>query len=42
MKFLIDEMFSPTLARRLSDLGHDARHVPDLGLAGDDEVFDRR
>ena len=43
MRFLIDEMFSPAVARHLTDLGHDARHVRDLGLAGrtDDEVFDR-
>lgn len=43
MKFLVDEMFSPAVARQLTDLGHDARHVRDLGLAGrpDDEVFDR-
>ncbi len=43
MRFLIDEMFSPAVARHLTDQGHDARHVRDLGLAGctDDEVFDR-
>ena len=43
MRFLIDEMFSPAVARHLTDLGHDARHVRDVGLAGrtDDEVFDR-
>lgn len=41
MRFLIDEMFSAVVARHLTDLGHDARHVRDLGLAGhpDDEVF---
>lgn len=43
MRFLIDEMFSPAVARHLTHLGHDARHVRDLGLAGrtDDEVLDR-
>lgn len=43
MKFLIDEMFSPAVARHLTDRGHDAQHVSDLGLAGrtDDEVFTR-
>ena len=53
MRFLIDEMFSRSVARHLTDLGHDARHltdlghdarhVRDLGLAGttDDEVFER-
>jgi predicted nuclease of predicted toxin-antitoxin system len=43
VRFLIDEMFSPAVARHLTDLGHDAQHVRDLGLAGrtDDEVFDR-
>lgn len=42
MRFLIDEMFSPAVAWHLTDLGHDARHVRDVGLAGrtDDEVFD--
>lgn len=41
MRFLIDEMFSPAVARHLTDLGHDARHVRDLGLAGstDEEVL---
>jgi predicted nuclease of predicted toxin-antitoxin system len=43
VRFLIDEMFSPAVARHLTDLGHDAQHVRDIGLAGrtDDEVFDR-
>lgn len=42
MRFLIDEMFSPAVARHLTDLGHGARHVREVGLAGrtDDEVFD--
>jgi len=43
VKFLIDEMFSPAVARHLTDLGHDAQHVRDLGLGGrtDDEVLHR-
>lgn len=43
MRFLIDEMFSPAVARHLIALGHDAQHVRDVGLAGraDDEVFER-
>lgn len=43
MRFLIDELFSPAVARHLTDLGHDARHVRDIGLVGrtDDEEFDR-
>ena len=43
MRFLIDEMFSPAVVRHLTDLGHDAQHVRDLGPPGptDDEVFDR-
>jgi predicted nuclease of predicted toxin-antitoxin system len=43
VRFLIDEMFSPAVARHLTDLRHDARHVRDLGLTGraDDEVLDR-
>ncbi len=43
MRFLIDERFSPAVARHLTDQGYDARHVRDLGLAGrtDDEVFGR-
>jgi len=43
VRFLIDEMFSPAVARHLTDLGHDAQHVRDVGLAGrtDDEVLDR-
>jgi Domain of unknown function (DUF5615) len=43
VRFLIDEMFSPAVARTLTELGHDALHVRDLGLGGrtDDEVLDR-
>lgn len=42
MRFLIDEMFSPAVARHLTNLGHDAQHVRDVGLSGrtDDEVLD--
>ena len=41
MRFLIDEMFSPRVAEHLAELGHEARHVRDLGLMGatDDEVL---
>lgn len=34
MRFLIDAQLPPRLARRLVDLGHEATHVADLGLAG--------
>jgi predicted nuclease of predicted toxin-antitoxin system len=33
VRFLIDAQLPPRLARRLADLGHDASHVADLGLA---------
>ena len=41
MRFLIDVTFSPEVARRLTELGHDARHLGDLGVAGatDDEAL---
>lgn len=41
MKFLLDEMFPSKAAQLLRDeLGHDAVHVGDLGLAGapDDQI----
>lgn len=43
MKFLVDEMFSPTVARLLREAGHDAESVLELGLAGseDSQVLDR-
>lgn len=34
MKLLIDESLSAEVARRLSDAGHDVRHVSDVGLLG--------
>jgi predicted nuclease of predicted toxin-antitoxin system len=34
VRFLIDESLSTTVARLLSDAGHDAVHVGDLGLLG--------
>lgn len=42
MKWLVDEMFPRTLAGRLTELGHDAVSVHDVGLAGatDDDVFE--
>ena len=33
MQFLIDAQLPPRLARALSDLGHEATHVAELGLA---------
>lgn len=32
MHFIIDAQLPPALARRLRELGHDAKHVEDLGL----------
>lgn len=34
MRFVIDEMFSPAVARQLRDMGHDSESVLDLGMAG--------
>jgi predicted nuclease of predicted toxin-antitoxin system len=34
LRFLIDAQLPPRLARRLSELGHEAIHVADIGLAG--------
>ena len=32
MRFLVDAQLPPALARALSDRGHDAEHVTDIGL----------
>ncbi|MDH4279406.1 MAG: DUF5615 family PIN-like protein [Acidimicrobiia bacterium] len=42
MRFLIDECLRQQLAVALTDLGHDAIHVTDAGLAGrpDNEIID--
>lgn len=38
MRFLIDEMFSPTVAELLRDRhGHDAVHVTEVGLGATDD-----
>lgn len=34
MRFLVDEMFGADVARRLTEAGHDAFHVHDVGLSG--------
>ncbi len=41
MRFLIDAQLPRGLARRLTELGHDATHVADLGLAeaADPEIW---
>ena len=43
MRFLIGQALSPAVAERLTDAGHDAKHVRDYGMqaASDDEIFDR-
>ena len=39
MKFLLDEMYGERVAARLDQLGHEARHVRQIGLGGaPDEV----
>ena len=37
MKLVIDAQLPPALARRLRELGHDAKHVADLGLRHADD-----
>jgi len=41
MKFLVDNSLSPIIARKLTEHGHDARHLHDYQRpdAADDEVF---
>jgi predicted nuclease of predicted toxin-antitoxin system len=41
VRFLVDAQLPPALARHFRDLGHEADHVIDLGLAGarDQEVW---
>lgn len=43
MRFLVDANLSPVVAARLSDDGHDAVHVADVGLltASDEEILAR-
>ena len=42
MRFLVDAQLPPALARRLTDLGHAAEHVGDVGLlsASDSAIRD--
>jgi predicted nuclease of predicted toxin-antitoxin system len=43
VRFLVDNALSTAVARGLSQAGHDAVHVRDLGLAAaaDEDIFDR-
>ena len=43
MRFLVDAQLPPALARWLSDQGHEAEHVVDLGFerASDSEIWTR-
>lgn len=42
MRFLVDNALSPRVAKRLSEAGHDAIHVRNLGLqhAADEVIFE--
>ena len=42
MRFLVDAQLPPALARWLSEQGHDAKHVGDLGMqsASDSTIWD--
>lgn len=43
MKFLVDNALSPVVADKLTNAGHDAKHVRDYDLqaASDNEIFNR-
>ena len=42
MRFVVDAQLPPALARMISELGHEAEHVADIGLrdAGDSPIWD--